>query len=131
MPASQYATAAELRALPGAGAYCEGISDADCDAALQRASGRADDYLREYYTLPLTSWGESLKQAVCHVALYWLTAHEGFDSSAAGSTPRRLYEDALASLERMSTHGSAGVVDASPETEEGGAVVYSKPLRGW
>jgi phage gp36-like protein len=128
---SQYATAAELKALPGAGAYCATIADADCNAALQRASGRADDYLREYYALPLTSWGASLKQVVCHIALYWLTAHEGFDAMSAGSTPRQLYEDALATLERMATRGSAGIVDATPEIDEGGAKVYSRPRRGW
>lgn len=128
---TQYATAAELTATPGAGAYVKNVTDADLDAQLLRASGLADDYLQRRYTLPLSAWSQSLRQAVCHIAAYWLASHKGFDAGAAGSTARRLYEDAIKILESLATNGGAGITDSTPDVQEGTGFVSTLPRRGW
>ena len=38
------------------------------DAALASASAKADSYLRARYALPLSAWGNELRQAVCELA---------------------------------------------------------------
>jgi phage gp36-like protein len=126
-----FATPAKMKALAGAGAWCAGIPDADCDEQLVTASSLAEDYLQSFYDLPLVSWPPTLEQAVCHIAAYHLTAHEGFDSANAGSTPRKLYEDALAWLERVSKVGAAGIVDSSEDEDDGGPAIYTNSPRGW
>lgn len=108
-----------------------GISSTDRDTALVRASALADNYLQRRYALPLSSWSDTVRQCVCHIALYWLVSPRGFDPAAVGSTPRKLYEDALKTLENIVAYGDAGITDSTPTVEEGGTYVVTNRKRGW
>ncbi len=127
---SQYATAAELASAPGAVAYVRGLSDADMDVALQRASAVIDGYLATRVTLPLSTVPGSLTQACIHVAAWYLASARGFDTGAAGNTAKKWHDwwlDWLAGVAEGKTP-LPGVSDAS--TTSGARVSTSTP-RGW
>lgn len=68
--------------------------------ALLRASREADAYLRDRYSLPMSSpYDQALVQWVVQIASYYLMARRGFDQSVPGDVTIRMgYEDAIKSL---------------------------------
>lgn len=128
---SQYATAAELQATPGAAAYVEGLADAELDVALGRASALIDGYVSARTTLPLTTVPESLKQAAIHIAAWYLASGRGFDTGAVGNTAKRWHDwwlDWLASVAAGKVP-LPGVTDTATSTS--GARVSTGAPRGW
>lgn len=128
---SQYATAAELQATPGAAAYVEGLADAELDVALTRASALIDGYVSTRTTLPLTTVPESLKQAAIHIAAWYLASGRGFDVGAVGNTAKQWHDWWLKWLQDVAS-GSAplpGVTDTTTSTS--GARVSTSTPRGW
>lgn len=129
---SQYATAAQLAAIPSAQAYVTGISEGDRNTALVNASAEADDYLASQYTLPLSAWPDSLSMHVAHIAAYRLATGRGFNTEGGPTTLRTLYDDAIAWLKAIRAgSGLAGVTDSTPTVEEGGTYVVTNTRRGW
>lgn len=134
---SVYATAADLTRLAIPAEALEGITVEDQDAALSAASSVADGYLASRYTLPLTSWGDDLRRAVCLIAAYDLMTRRGYNPEGGDEQLRLRYEDAIRWLERVAdgkvtppaedsstagTSASAGL--GSPEVRSG-------TKRGW
>ena len=59
------------------------ITVQDKDAAISAASGRADSYLGARFRLPISAWGDDLRQAVCAIAAFELVASQvGFNPEA-------------------------------------------------
>jgi phage gp36-like protein len=56
-----------------------GIPDADLAKALEASSAEVDSYLRNRFTLPLTTWGADLRRAVCILAAFDVLSVRGLD----------------------------------------------------
>lgn len=121
MPESttQYATTAQLVQFSVPSAALTGISSDDQNAALKAASRVADSYLLKRFTLPLTQWGDDLRQVVTDIAAYRLLKRRGFNPDNGDDAHLRMaYEDAVKWLESVS-RGSAtplDVVDSRADT---------------
>lgn len=126
-----YATRDDLARLGLPPAVLSAIPVADQDAALEAASDLADSYLRVRYTLPLLSWQDDLRRAVCHIAAYDLLVRRGFNPTGADEQVRLRYEDAIRWLERVAQGLlSPAIVDSSAE-DLPGPIGYTRPKRGW
>lgn len=101
--------------------------------ALEGASDLADSYLAQQYALPLKAWGDDLRRAVLSIAVYDLMSAQGMTPHARDENYRLRYLDAIKWLEGVGqgTTVPVGVVDSTTDSSEGGAAVYSDPLRGW
>lgn len=101
---TRYAETADLTALSISAGALAGISAGDQQAALESESEYADSYLSKRFTLPLTSWGRDLKQAVCDLAAYRLMKRRGFNPEKNDAEQLRLAKkDAETWLEKVST----------------------------
>jgi len=110
------------------------ISAQDKDAAISAASGRADSYLGARFRLPISAWGDDLRQAVCAIAAFELIASQvGFNPEAGHNmvlVTRK--EDAIRWFEQVSRgHVTpAGIVETPPPTSSVSRV-KSNRKRGW
>ncbi len=98
-----YAAIADLTSLSIPSGALTGISAADQLAALAAASRVADGYLGPRFHLPLTQWGEDLRQVICDIAAYRLMKRRGFSPESGDAEQLRdSYEDAVRWLEQVS-----------------------------
>lgn len=135
---SKYATIADLNRVGLTSEKSSKRTDDDLNRALELASGVADSYLAQVFTLPLTAWGADLSSAVAKIAAYDLMSTQiGYNpASASGETWRARYEDAMRWLEMVAASKitAVGVVDtplAEGESESSGMTLKSTALRGW
>lgn len=129
-----YATPADIDALGPAALATESISDEDKDKAAIAVSTEFDDYLNARYTLPLTAWGESLKQHVVNVVAYRLLMKRGWSPVAPEDEGVRTgFTDALKWLQLVKDEriSPADIVDSTPDVYDAGGFVVSKAKRGW
>jgi phage gp36-like protein len=112
----------------------QSITAQDKDAAISAASGRADSYLGARFRLPISAWGDDLRQAVCAIAAFELVASQvGFNPEAGHNmvlVTRK--EDAIRWFEQVSRgHVTpAGIVETPPPTSSVSRVKSNKQ-RGW
>lgn len=107
-------------------------------AQLSAASRKVDSYLASRYQLPLTAFGDDLKQAVCILSAYELMVSGGGWNPVPGSADEHLYlryKDQLAWLKDVA-RGLAtptGITDSSTTGGEDGLmpIVGSDEPRGW
>lgn len=114
-----YATRPEMYQLAlNSGAFT-GIATADQDAALAAASEFADGYITQRFQLPLSAWGQDLKEAVSNIAAYRVMAVRGFapEASDAGQLRER-YEDAVKWLKEVA-NGQATPVNVADAVGSG------------
>lgn len=132
MPA--YATPAELDALALPPDVASAATDAEKEAALEAASRLTDSYLAAAgYAVPLTTWGDDLKNAVCAIAAYDLAVSKGLaPEDGEGSNLYLRKRDAVRWLERVAA-GTAKPSGVGQETGGSAAVVYAitDEKRGW
>lgn len=128
---SQYATAAELRATPGAAAYVEEIDDDDATVALVRASAVIDGYVSTRATLPLSTVPDSLKQAAIHIAAWYLASGRGFDAGGVGNTAKKWHDWWLQWLADVASGKVPLPGVGDPTTSTGRARVATSTPRGW
>ena len=131
---ARYAEIADRDRLGIAAAAFAGVASATVEAALDAASAMADGYLRDRHELPLASWSDDLRAAVCHIASWTLLANRGYDPSRGADEVVRLqYEDAMRWLRDVGAGrvrlGSA--VDSTPSVDEGDTLAISNRSRGW
>lgn len=129
---TQYASAAKLAQLAASTKALDGVSVADQNAALLARSVFADGFLGVQFTLPLTSWSEDLELEVCALALYDIISKK--PAAATNNNVYRLrFEDALSWLKRVAegTVTPSGIVDSTPDVEEGSSVCVTNAKRGW
>lgn len=128
-----YATPAKLRG-QRSGERLSKFSDEALEAFLQDATDLANGYFPSRYALPLTSWGGDLERAVCAIAFFDALSQGGFNpESSADAVFVTRHDTAVRWLEQISQGRvtPAWLVDATPETVEGGSSMTSKPRRGW
>lgn len=100
------------------------------DKALQWASAYANSKLQKRYALPLVSWGDDLRAAVCDLASLRLLRFRGFkpgsganvaitDASKEAKDWLQEVADGLAELDSC--------VDSTPLVDEAGSLVASDP----
>ncbi|MFO0559060.1 MAG: phage protein Gp36 family protein [Polyangiales bacterium] len=130
-----YAIAADLERFGIASDALATLPPTTIDAALDRASAVADEYLAQRFALPLAAWSEQLRAAVCAIAAHDLLAIRGYNPTLGGDEVARLrYEDAMRWLREVRDGSAAGMglIDASPsESETRHGAVVSRRRRGW
>lgn len=120
-----YAHLGDLAALRSVGKAFAGIPDEELEEALTKACSRADNYAEDArYVLPLVEWPKSFTDDVLALAVWQLFSEVvGFNpEEGSDSVIRTRYEDAVDSLKRGSY---AGMVDSTPDVDEGEAYVVS------
>jgi len=133
MASTQYASAAEFDkfAMP-AKAFARMTTDQK-NLALQFASRKAASYIKKRKVLPLVSWGDDLREAVCKLAAYEFMSNRGYKPlSGANSVIRERYNDAIEWLTLVST-GDVELVDCvdsttTPGIDEAGPLAASDPI---
>lgn len=132
--AVRYAETTDLVRFGLPSAALSGVSSTIQEAALAAASSVARGYLREKFALPLASWGDDLRRAVCAIAAYDLMVSRGFAPGVANDEHLRLrQEDAMRWLRDISS-GSVlpeDLTDATPSTDEGLNYAVSNSRRRW
>lgn len=91
-------------------------------AALSSASSKVASYLRSVYIMPLTTWGDDIKMAVCKIAAYTLLAGPiGFDPSNPGdASVKDQHDEAIRWLKDVAKKIATpdGVVDSSGKDDD-------------
>lgn len=109
------------------------ITDADKVAAVEAASSVADGYLGRF-RLPLSSWGDDLRQRVCEVAAYKLLSSQvGFNPELGHNQTVLVNHDAAVRWFEQVSFGHvtpAGIVDTAPAVVSTSRAT-SNPKRGW
>ncbi|MDO9016559.1 MAG: DUF1320 family protein [Deltaproteobacteria bacterium] len=112
------------------------ISTTEQDEVLESMSAVADDYLRERFPLPLTTWSRSLRAHVAAMAAYELLSVRGYNIDSSDKILKERFEAALRWLERctlgqLTPQGTLGTVSEEDDGEavHGGAAVASSPRR--
>ncbi len=105
------------------------------ELALSAASDLALSYLARRYTLPIVSWGNDVRRAVCHIASWDLACRKGFDPESAHDVAIRLrYTDAIKWLEGVASGAviPSPIEDSSTSTlDPSGPFLTSDCARGW
>lgn len=130
-----YATRDDLARLGLNAEVLQVVSVAAQDSALAAASDVASGYLQGRYTLPLTSWGDDLRWAVCALAAWDLVAAQigidpGTDTHAVLEARVREARQWLRDVARGLVT-PPGIVDSTPDAEGEGVYVVTNPKRGW
>lgn len=113
-----------------------GIATPIKDAALRWASVMALGFVKKRKVLPLISWSEDLRSAVCDLAAYKLMGRRGFaPSSGSNAEIRSSFDDARDWLLLVST-GKTELVDCvdsttTPTIDEAGPLAASDPIVNW
>lgn len=128
-----YATITHLDEFGIPSSALEGFDSTKKQAALDAASSVANGYLGAAFVLPLTSWGDDLRQHVVAIAIWNLVNRKGFNPDGVDALFRMRYEDAIDWLRRVADGRLTpdGLVDSTPETFEGASFSMSAPKRGW
>jgi len=109
-----------------------GKSTGDQDDCLAAASREADSYLGLRFTLPLTAWGDDLRDVVCEIAAYKLGDSKGFAADGSKTALRQRYDQAIKWLCDVRDRRilPSDITDSSV-TGSRGPVVFSDTPRGW
>lgn len=129
-----YAVPSDIDELGAAGGALAELDDEAKDRALCAATEELDTQLQSGgYTLPITAWGDDVRQHVVDVAVYRLMCRRGFSPDGTDSLIVKNYDDAQRWMRRVGTEDMslAGVVDSTSSAYDGGAFVVSAAKRGW
>jgi hypothetical protein len=90
--------------------------------------------VQEEYGLPLLKWGDDLRNIVCSIATWMiLTKYIGTNPEEGADVELKDNSDARTSARRDRARRSnlVGVIDSTPDEDDGGVFIYSDPPRGW
>lgn len=110
-----------------------GVSASEQASKLIAASDEADTYLNICYSLPLESWGNSLRFHVARIAASLCMETIGYVSEGADERIVQWRKEGLQWL-RMMADGKVSdpdIVDSTPSTVDASSVVYSRSGRGY
>jgi phage gp36-like protein len=133
-----YADRTDLARFGLPSAALSGVATATQDDALDAASALADSYMRSRYAVPLTAWGDDLRQCVCALAAETLLTSRGLDPGRAnGDVILTRADNARAWLKDVSAvraSVSGGVTTPGPGTYARASTApttASSSERGW
>lgn len=129
-----YATPSNVDGLGPAGGALSEVDDETKDIAIAAATDELDTQLQSGgYTLPLTAWGDDVRQAVVDIVVYRLMRRRGFNPDGMDSLIVKGFDDAQKWLMRIGREAMslASVVDSTVDAYDGGAFVVSRAKRGW
>lgn len=128
-----YCSTADLERLQVPGAAIEEVSQRAKASACIAASSDADGYIASSHTMPLVAWGPSLRAKTGALALAYVFSKRGVDPEGADAVVFDMRDKALSWFDRLADGRiqPPEIVDSTPEVCEGGAVVLSRPKRGW
>lgn len=113
------------------------IEDVDAstraDACIS-ASDVADGYLNSSFVMPISAWSDDLREMTAHLAAATVFRRRGADPEGPDALVFDAENKALKWLARIADGKlkPVGIVDATPDTFEGGSfVVEGRPRRGW
>ena len=112
------------------------VNDFDVDFVTEKfvkASSEAEGYLAGGFNMPLTDWGEDLREHVANMADFALLKKRGFDPEGADEVVRMGRKDAIQWLSKVSTGAvkPPSIIDATPDILETGVFTNSQIKRGW
>jgi phage gp36-like protein len=109
------------------------VTDAEKADACIAASDLADGYIGGAFELPLAAWGEDLRMRCAQVAASILVARAVQNPEGPDALVFTMKDEAMAWFDRLADGklSPPGMVDTTPETFDGGAVVVSRTSRGW
>jgi phage gp36-like protein len=124
----QYATEVEFlsQALPSEA--FTGLPAGTIDKALQWASSYANSKIKKRYSLPLTSWGDDLRFAVCDIAALTLLRRRGFKPGSGANVAVTDADKAARAWLQEISEGTAELdncVDSTPDLDEAGPLAQS------
>ncbi len=98
-----------------------------------KASSEAEGYIGGGFKLPLTEWGEDLREHVANMADFAMLKKRGFDPEGADEVVRMGRKDAIQWLTKVSTGAikPPAMIDSTADILETGAFVNSAIKRGW
>jgi len=97
------------------------------------ASDEADGFIASAYEMPLVAWTTDVTMHCAYLAGAVLFGARGADLNGPDALVFHNRDMALKWFDRLANGRvkPPGIVDSTPETFEGGAVVESSPRRGW
>lgn len=109
------------------------FTDAQRLRFLRMASDFANSLLSKRYTLPITGYGEDLREAICAIAYATAITVRGYNPDGPDKMIQ-LRADARRAWLKMISDGAAnlvGAVDVTPEVEDMVGVVVTAARTGW
>jgi phage gp36-like protein len=112
----------------------EAYTPVQLDEYARDASDEMDGSLGAMFSLPLTAWGRDVRRKAAELAVYYALFNRGFSpDDEGGKGYRKMHDDVQAWLkavrdQKLELHG---VVDSTPEVEDGGAYIVTDSPRGW
>lgn len=112
-----YATRRDLKLKSLSGEVLDSADSQAVAEALLSASGEAEDALNAQYSLPITTWPDSLRARCASIAKYKFFDREGFAPQGIDELIVKNYDDALSWLRAVSTRKIvlSGVAEAAIE----------------
>lgn len=129
-----YSHPSELLVFSGPSAAFGTISPNDRAEAILAATSLINSYLQQRYTLPLSVWGKDIRRACALLAAYDLLLSRGiFRDESQQKNLQLQYDQIIKWLEKIRDGivTPDGMVDATPEVNNGGGVLYTRAKRGW
>ena len=130
---SEYATTTDLARLGLASGVLARVPSATQTTQLSFSSAYADAFLRSRYTLPLASWGDDLREAVCAIAAEGMLTTIGWNPEDPANQAIVARANRARAWLKMVGRGEIDpeIVDSTPDAEEGTGYVSTRPRRGW
>ena len=135
MTLSQYASAAQFYDLGIASSALEDVNQGVIDLHLQMASGFADSFLTNRYTIPISPIPSALVRCVIDIAVYELLIRRGYNPETYDTQFRARYDDARTWLQAV--YAREADLPGVSETPSGASGtgraprVITKSQRGW
>ena len=128
-----YATAKDLEALSLGQEILRNSDEQKLSRALVQGSDTAAGYVGSQYALPLLAWGDDLVGHTASVCAYRFMVSIGYAPAGSDEHIRMMYDDAIRWFERIAKGELSpdGIVDSTPDINEGGPVILTTRKRGW
>jgi phage gp36-like protein len=107
---------------------------AQLDEYARDATDEINGSLGAVFSLPITAWRGDLRRKTAELGVYYALLHRGFSpDDEGGKAYRKMHDDVQAWLKdvRDQKIELQGIVDATPEVEDGGAYIVTDSPRGW
>jgi len=129
-----YATQADLARFGVMASATQNVPSATLDAALSGASRVLDGYFRARFSLPLTSWDDSVRRMTCWIAAYDVMTARGYSQDSGRDIQiQERYNAAIAwaeGVERQRVHPNVTqTAVAAPSYQF--PQISTAPKRGW